>query len=113
MDKIYGYKQEDVIKLAQFLNEEKNGRLTDKFEKFATATGKAKGTIRNLYYALAKKSNVDQKFCQEFFGGNALKVDKIVEFSDCEERQLIKQILIKNAQKRDRYYTRKRPKWKN
>lgn len=98
MSKIYGYKEEDVIKLAEFLVEQKQGKLTEKFEKFARQTGKAKGTVRNLYYALAKMSQNDLEFCKRYFNGQSLKVDKIVEFSDCEERQLIKQILLKKSQ---------------
>ena len=56
MGKIYGYKNDDVIELAEFLSKEKQGKLTDKFQKFADEHGKAKGTVRNLYYALAKMS---------------------------------------------------------
>ena len=55
---------------------------------------KAKGTVRNLYYALAKLSKENPEFTKEYLGGKSLSVNKIVEFSECEERQLVKKILI-------------------
>lgn len=93
MSKIYGYREEDVAKLAKFLAKEKEGKLIDKFEKFAKENGKAKGTVRNLYYAVAKRSNEDEDFCNTHFNGKPLAVEKIELFSSEQERQLIKNIL--------------------
>ncbi len=98
MSKIYGYKEKDVLELAKFLQSENDGRLSEKFERFAINSGKSKGTVRNLYYALAKMSKSDQDFCNKYLGGKAVEVEKIVSFSEVEERKLIKEILIKTAQ---------------
>lgn len=56
MDKIYGFKQKDVEKLIKYLDGKQGGSLSKAFEEFAAATGKSKGTVRNMYYAVAKKA---------------------------------------------------------
>ena len=94
MEKIYGYKEKDIVGLAEFLKGKQNQPLSKVFENYGVANGKAKGTVRNLYYALAKMSVKNQDFCNKYLDGKPLNVGKIVEFKDCEERQLIKKILI-------------------
>ena len=94
MEKMYGYKEKDVVGLAQFLCGRENQPLSRTFEEYASVSKKAKGTVRNLYYALAKLSQTDKQFCDKYLSGKSLTVNKIVEFSDCEERQLIKKILL-------------------
>lgn len=94
MEKIYGYKEKDVIGLAKFLKGRENLSLTSTFIEYAKISKKARGTVRNLYYALAKLSQKDFEFCKKYLGGVPLNVTKIIEFNDCEERQLIKKILI-------------------
>ena len=93
MDKIYGYKQSDVIGLAEFLKTRQGESLSQTFSNYALKSGKAKGTVRNLYYALAKLSKEDKRFCQEYLGGKPILVSPIVEFNDGEERELIKNII--------------------
>lgn len=97
MEKIYGYKEKDIIGLAEFLQSKGNQSLSKVFENYGVKYGKAKGTVRNLYYALAKMSVKDSEFCDKYLNGKPLNVGKIVEFKDCEERQLIKKILIATA----------------
>ncbi len=94
MEKIYGYKEKDIIGLANFIRERKNQSLSNLFESYSIKSGKAKGTIRNLYYELAKKSALDKNFCDKYFGGLPLKVSIIKEFNSEEERKLIKEVLI-------------------
>ena len=79
MEKIYGYKESDMTELAEFLRGRKNETLTKTFEAFAQSSGKAKGTVRNLYYALAKLSASDKRFCDEHLGGKALKVKGLID----------------------------------
>ncbi len=93
MDKIYGYKQKDVIGLAEFLTKKGSRSLSSVFAEYGATFGKAKGTVRNLYYALAKKSNLDKEFCDKYLNGKPIKISKIVEFDEREERSLIKTIL--------------------
>ncbi len=100
MDKIYGYKEKDIIGLAEFLKENKNQSLSSTFLKYSVINGKAKGTVRNLYYALAKKSNEDKEFCDKYLDGKPLFISKIVEFNHCEEKELIKKILLERQKGR-------------
>ena len=97
MEKIYGYKTDDVKLLAEFLKTRGNGSLTKAFSEFGAKFGKAKGTVRNLYYALAKKSVEDNEFCQKYLDGEPIKVSKIVEFNEKEERELIRKVLLDKA----------------
>lgn len=98
MEKIYGYKEKDVLGLAEFLKERKNSSLTSIFSEYGRINKKAKGTVRNLYYAIVKLSEKDEDFCKKYLDGKPLSVNKIVEFNDCEERQLIKKVLIAKNQ---------------
>ena len=81
MEKIYGYKEKDVLGLAEFIKNRGNASLSSVFEKYGLASGKAKGTVRNLYYALAKFSSENQEFCDKYLDGKPLKVSKIIEFN--------------------------------
>ena len=94
MEKIYGYKEKDVIGLAKYLSERKNKSLTEMFESYGLMIGKAKGTVRNMYYALARYCNEHPEFCAEYLGGKPINVGKIVEFDKTEERELVKKILL-------------------
>lgn len=94
MEKIYGYKESDVIGFSEFLKTKRNESLSKIFENYAKQNGKAKGTVRNLYYALAKRSAFDKEFCDKYLGGKAIAVERIVEFDVYEEKELIEKILI-------------------
>ena len=94
MSKIYGYKEKDIISLAEFLTLRKGKPLSETFEIYGETYGKAKGTVRNLYYALAKLSNTDKEFCDKYLGGSPLLVGKIESFSDEEEKTLVKSVLL-------------------
>lgn len=94
MKKIYGYKEKDVINLAAYINARKTETLGEIFEKFAENYGKAKGTVRNLYYALAKLSAKDKEFCDEYLGGVPIAVSKIKTFDEKEEKFVVKNVLF-------------------
>lgn len=94
MEKIYGYKEKDIIGLAEFLKDRGGESLSSTFTKYALINGKAKGTIRNLYYALAKRSNIDKEFCDKYFGGKPIQINNVVEFDEQEEKNLVKKILV-------------------
>ena len=93
MDKIYGFKKQDVEKLIKYLEESQNKPLSSVFEEYANAYGKSKGTVRNMYYALARKSREDKEFTDKYLGGKEITVQKIAEFNQDEERELIKNVL--------------------
>ena len=97
MEKIYGYKEKDIVALAEFIKDKGEISLTNAFERFGVLNGKAKGTVRNLYYALAKKSNEDKDFCQKYLSGKPIKISKIVEFTVQDEKDLIKNIIVQKS----------------
>ena len=94
MNKIYGYKEQDVIALAEFIKDRGNKSLSQTFREFAELHGKAQGTVRNLYYALAKLSKEDEGFCLKYLNGKPLSVSKIEGFTEEEEKDLVKKVLI-------------------
>ena len=94
MEKIYGYKQSETKKLIEFIKQRKGESLSKLFSEFATLSGKSKGTVRNMYYAIVKKSNTDIEFCQNNFNGTPLNAQKITKFYPEEEKTLIKNIII-------------------
>ena len=97
MDKIYGYREKDIIGLAQFLKDRSGNSLSKIFEQYGAENSKAKGTVRNLYYAVAKRSVTDQEFCQKYLDGKPLSVGKIIEFAPDEEKELIKKVILAKA----------------
>ncbi len=92
MEKIYGYKQEDVIALSKEIINKGNKPLQRIFEDFANSHSKAKGTVRNLYYALVRYAKVNPDFCEKYLGGVIPSVEKIQSFSKGEEEVLISKI---------------------
>jgi hypothetical protein len=93
MHKIYGYKEKDVLDLANFISSGNHKTLSEAFSEYALISGKARGTIRNLYYAIARKSREDTEFCNDYLGGKAFKVNTIVGFNEQEERTLVERVL--------------------
>ena len=100
MEKIYGYKEKDIRGLAEFIKNKGSKSLSSVFEEYGSYSKKAKGTVRNLYYAIAKRSVEDSEFCKEFFGGKPLKVSEIVGFGEMVEHALIKKILTEKEKGR-------------
>ncbi len=94
MEKIYGYKEKDIVGLAEFLKNRRGESLSSTFTKYALINGKAKGTIRNLYYALAKRSNTDKEFCDRYLDGKPIEINNIATFDCQEEKNLVRKILI-------------------
>ena len=94
MEKIYGYKQSDLKGLAEFIRGKRGGTLTQTFGEYARLSGKAKGTVRNMYYALCKACEKSPETKSEYFKDTPITVGKIVEFSPCQVRRLIKAVLL-------------------
>ncbi len=93
-EKIYGFRQKDVAELIACLEKKREKPLSRVFEEFAEKTGKSKGTVRNMYYALAKKSREDRAFTDAYLHGEVIPVQKIAEFNEGEERELVKKVLL-------------------
>ncbi len=93
MDKIYGFKANDIEKLIRFLNKRSGQSLSQIFSDYATISGKSKGTIRNMYYAVARKSREDKDFTEKYLGGKQISVQSVAAFNSDEEKQLIERVL--------------------
>ncbi len=91
MKELYGYKKEDVIGLLEFIKGKK-GFLTDLFKEYAKLKNKSFGTIRNMYYAIAKSSQTDNDFCNKYLSGRPICVSKIKTFSKAEEQKLVEEL---------------------
>ncbi len=100
MEKIYGYKEKDLIGLAEYIRARKNESLTAVFKDYALKYGKAKGTVRNMYYALCKACEKDTALKEKYFNETPVQVNKIIEFKPCETRALVRAILVAKNQGR-------------
>ena len=93
MNKIYGYDDKLMIKLIDFIKDRQGENLTTLFREFSVLTGKSGGTIRNLYYAIAKKAEQDEEFKKKYLNGANFTTGKVERFTPEGERELLKKIM--------------------
>lgn len=79
---------EEVISAKQ-----KGESLSNVFEKTAQKTGKAKGSVRNTYYAVLKRAESDSQYKAKIMGEYNLKAEKPKEFDEKESDMLLRKIL--------------------
>ncbi len=94
MNKINGYTEEEARSLVEYVSEgRKNGQtLSALFAGYAEKTGRAKGSVRNYYYALLRTTG-DARVKQILRGKN-LRAEKIVPFSEEETDRILREILM-------------------
>ena len=97
MKKVYGYKSKDLFGLMEYLDKNKTKPKSTCFKEFAQINGKAKGTVRNMYYALMKNSLLDDELKNEYLKDKKIDVNKAKPFSKEEEDKIINYVL--NAKK--------------
>ena len=97
MNKINGYTEDEAKNLVQYICDGKNaGRtLSGMFESYAKKTGRAKGSVRNYYYALLRSSG--DKRVKNLLNGTGLKAEKIIQFSEDETDIMLKAILTQKS----------------
>ncbi len=97
MNKINGYTEEEAKSLINYVCEGVNSgnTLSGIFASYAKKTGRAKGSVRNYYYALLRSSG--DKRVKELLNGTNLKAEKIVQFSDKETDEILKAILMQKS----------------
>lgn len=71
----------------------KGESLSKVFDSFAKQTGRARGSIRNVYYSSLKQTSGDEKYKKSVLGEKSLSVAKIISFEDCETDFLLEKIL--------------------
>lgn len=93
MNKINGYTEEEAKNLVEYIyNGKKEGRtLSGLFASYAQKTGRAKGSVRNYYYALLRSTG-DERVKKMLHGKN-LSAEKIMPFSEEETDEILKRIL--------------------
>ena len=84
MEKIYGYSQKSVEKLVAFVKQNKDMKKVDIFKAFAKKYKKKSGSVRNMYYALARQ------------GETLFSAKKVVLFDREKEDEILTHVLIEN-----------------
>ncbi|MBR2442103.1 MAG: hypothetical protein IKB20_03460 [Clostridia bacterium] len=98
MNKINGYTEEEAKNLVEFIKEgkRKGKTLTYLFESYGVRHGRAKGSVRNYYYALMKNEKEDERIVK-LLDGSELSVEKIREFTEEETDEVIRSILAEKS----------------
>ena len=94
MNKINGYTEEEAKNLVEYIKEgkRKGKTLTYLFATYGLEHGRAKGSVRNYYYALMKNEKQDERIVK-LLDGSSLSVEKIKEFSPEETDDVLRSIL--------------------
>ena len=98
MNKINGYTEEEAKSLVEYIKAGKNkGKtLTYLFEAYGLERGRAKGSVRNYYYALMKNEKQDERIVK-LLDGSSLTVEKIREFTQEETDKTLRSILAEKS----------------
>ena len=94
MNKINGYTEEEAKTLVEYIKDgkRKGKTLTYLFATYGLEHGRAKGSVRNYYYALMKNDKQDERIVK-LLDGSELSVEKIKEFSPEETDAVLRSIL--------------------
>ena len=98
MNKINGYTEEEAKSLVEYIWEGKQAgkTLTYLFETYGARHGRAKGSVRNYYYALMKNSRKDERVVK-LLDGKHLSVEQIREFTEEETDEALRSILAEKS----------------
>ena len=98
MEKINGYTTDEAKELVEYIKDgkRKGKTLSYLFASYGAQRGRAKGSVRNYYYALMKNENQDERIVQ-LLDGSQLKVEKIREFTEEETDEVIRSILAEKS----------------
>lgn len=93
MAKINGYSREEAESFVKYICQGKGqGKtLTRIFEEYAASTHRAKGSVRNYYYALLKST--DNAEVREILKGTSLRAEDVRPFTDEETDKILREIL--------------------
>ena len=98
MEKINGYTEDEAKELVEYIKtgKQKGKTLSYLFASYGLQRGRAKGSVRNYYYALMKNEKQDERIVK-LLDGSQLKVETIREFSEEETDQAIRSILAEKS----------------
>lgn len=97
MNKINGYTEEEATGLIEYVYAGKNAgkTLTYLFETYGKEHNRAKGSVRNYYYAFLKKS--DDLRVKSILAGKGLKAGEIKPFTEEETDEMLKKVLLEKS----------------
>ena len=98
MHKINGYTEEEAKSLVEYIQQgkSKGKTLSYLFASYGLERGRAKGSVRNYYYALMKNEKKDERIVKLLDGTN-LSVEKIREFTEEETDEVLRSILAEKS----------------
>ena len=97
MNKINGYTEEEAIGLIEYIYTGKNAgkTLSYLFEKYGEEHSRAKGSVRNYYYAFLKKR--DDNRVSRILEGKNLSAGTIRPFTEEETDEMLRKILSEKS----------------
>ncbi|MGN1052377.1 MAG: hypothetical protein ACI4SH_03195 [Candidatus Scatosoma sp.] len=97
-EKINGYTKEEAKNLVEYIwTGKKAGKtLTALFKSYGDEHGRARGSVRNYYYALMRNAKSDERV-MKLLDGKDLAVEKIREFTEEETHEALKSILAEKS----------------
>lgn len=97
-DKINGYTEEEAKTLVEYIRKGKKAgkTLTSLFASYGEKHGRARGSVRNYYYALMRSAEKDDRV-MKLLDGKELTVGKIREFTEEETDAALKSILAEKS----------------
>ena len=97
MNKINGYTEDEARSFVQYIyaGRRAGSTLTSLFEGYARQSGRAKGSVRNYYYALLRSTG--NKEVKKLLRGTDLKAEPVRAFSDEETDMILRRILTEKS----------------
>ena len=97
MNKINGYTEEEATGLIEYIYTGKNAgkTLTYLFETYGKEHSRAKGSVRNYYYAFLKKR--DDSRVKQILDGKDLQAGKIKPFTEEETDEMLRRVLTEKS----------------
>lgn len=97
MNKINGYTEEEATGLIEFIYSGKSAgkTLSYLFETYGKEHSRAKGSVRNYYYALLKKR--DDERVERLLRGKNLQAGVIRPFTEEETDEMLKKVLAEKS----------------
>ena len=94
MNKINGYTEDEARRLVDYIKDgRRSGKtLTKLFASYGAENGRARGSVRNYYYALMKNRSGDERIVK-LLDGSSLRVEEIREFTEEETELALRSIL--------------------
>ena len=97
MNKINGYTEEEATGLIEYIYSGKNAgkTLSYLFETYGKEHSRAKGSVRNYYYAFLKKRGNER--VEKILKGKDLKAGEVKPFTEEETDELLKKVLAEKS----------------